>query len=174
MCHNEPWEDGHGRLQHGRKKNDQLFRFRKRSIVLLFTYLSMLITPWALTCILVHHPISRPSYLDQAIGLTERDISEMEQWYSFIRILDGITSTIAVPVVSALLAQAAVIYTQRRKSSQKLGIRQMLALADGGWKNPIVLWNAVALPGKREELISSTPFLWGAAALTLLGKCTKP
>jgi hypothetical protein len=150
------------------EQKDEIFRYRKRSIVLLSTYITVLLVPWILTCILMFRPISKPSYINQAGNYSAADIEDMERWYSAVDILNKIAATVAVPATSALLAQAAVVYTQRRKSGQHLSVHQMAALADRGWASLPTLWEA---SGNFDTAsASSTSFLWFAAALTLLGK----
>ncbi|KAH7322805.1 hypothetical protein B0I35DRAFT_188452 [Stachybotrys elegans] len=149
-----------GQLQdhHGR------FRYRKRYMVALLVYLALLITPWALTCVLMFRPINMPSYLNLAGDYDDADFDNVELWYRGIDIANRIAATAAVPVVSSLLAHGVVVYTQRRDPHQTLSLRQMMPLADRGWMDFSALLDATSHIGPS----SSTPFLWGAAALILL------
>ena len=93
------------------------------------------------------------------------DIYVMQRWNTATDILHNIASVLAVPIVSALLAYGAVIYTQRRKASQDLNIRQMFALADRGWTDTLTLWFSLRKPDRKQ----SSPYLWYGAFLILLG-----
>ena len=48
-------------------------------------------------------------------------------------VLHGIAAVIALPVMYALLARAAVVYSQRTNAKQTLNVRQLFALADGNF-----------------------------------------
>jgi hypothetical protein len=44
--------------------------------------------------------------------LSEKDLKATLKWLTTIKLLNFISSSITVPIVSALLAQAAVVFTQ--------------------------------------------------------------
>ena len=69
-----------------------------------------------------------------------------------------------MPIVSALLAHGAVVYTQRREVQQKQAttLRQTFALADRGWMDISLLWNA------HMHRLMSSKYLWLAAGLLAL------
>ncbi|KAJ7849488.1 hypothetical protein B0H14DRAFT_3452418 [Mycena olivaceomarginata] len=50
-----------------------------------------------------------------------------------IRVLNSISGVLVVPVVGTILAQAAVVFAQRRRPKQDLNLVQLFALADRGW-----------------------------------------
>lgn len=87
--------------------------------------------------------------------------------------VNSIASIITVPIISALLAQAAVVYAQRRRKDQYLSVRQVFALADGGWSNLHVMKDA--WPPWRSNSghrgAASSHFLWLAAIFLLLCEC---
>lgn len=141
-------------------------RYRRRVVYLLALYLPVLICPWVLTCIVMHRPLSHPSYTDIQGGITTRDVEVMKGVAIFVNALAKISSTLAVPVVSALLSQAAVVYVgiQRLGNDRRLNVRQLFALADRGWSDLPILWEALS-----DNTISSS-LLWMGAGLVFIGK----
>ena len=141
-----------------------LLRYRRTSLWLLACYLPFLILPWILTCIMANRPPSLPSYYDQKGEYCYYTYLSMLFWLAFVRILNSIAAVLVVPITSALLAQGAVVYTQRRKSEQKLNLRQTFALSDRGWTDIPILWSAYRKRGMASK------YLKLAACLLLLSK----
>jgi hypothetical protein len=117
------------------KSNDvassvQTLRCRQKSIWLLALYLPLLVIPWIATCILMSRPIGLPSYIDQQGRYSPNDVRNMGRWLKSVDVLGKISGVLAVPVNSALIAQAAVRYTQRQKAIQSLRVEQLFTLAD--------------------------------------------
>lgn len=141
-------------------------RYRRRIVYLLAFYLPVLICPWVLTCIVMYRPLSHPSYTDIQGGITTRDVEVMKGVAIFVNALAKISSTLAVPVVSALLSQAVVVYVGTRRSGheRRLNVRQLFALADRGWSDLPILWEALS-----DNTISSS-LLWMGAGLVCIGK----
>lgn len=141
-------------------------RYRRRTLYLLAFYLPVLVFPWVLTCITMYRPLSHPSYIDQQLGITTRDVETMKGVAILVNVLGKIASTLAMPVVSALLSQAAVVYVGNRRAEQSrwLNVRQLFALADRGWSDFPILWAAL-----RDKTISSK-FLWMGAGLVCIGE----
>lgn len=141
-------------------------RHRRRILYLLAFYVPGLVLPWVLTCIAMYRPLSHPSYIDQQGGITKRDVDIMKGVAIFVNALGKISSTLAVPVVSALLSQAAVIFVGNRRvgHSRRLNVRQLFALADRGWSDLPILWTAMG-----DHTISSR-FLWMGAGLICIGE----
>ncbi|TDZ39112.1 hypothetical protein C8035_v005705 [Colletotrichum spinosum] len=138
-------------------------KYRKASIWLLAMYLPFLIVPWCLTCVMMFRPISFPAYLNQNSPVTVEDARSMESWLTAVNILSKIGATMAIPVVSAILAHAAVVYSQRRKPSDTLNAYQLVALADRGWLDfPTLRRSFTAGP------VSASWFLWQGALIMLL------
>ncbi|KAI0161798.1 hypothetical protein GGR52DRAFT_586027 [Hypoxylon sp. FL1284] len=144
-------------------KDDPALRYRKTPIFLLLIYLPTLIVPWVLLCIMTKRPLGSSSYYDptgahyisNAAGVFAADL------------LKSINAVLAVPIISTLLAHAAVVYATRRRRDQKLNVQQLFALADKGWSNYLLLLTA-NFRGK------SSRFLWLGALLVTLGAILQP
>ena len=141
-----------------------LLRYRKRSLCLLACYLPFLIVPWVLTCVMAIRPLSLPSYYNQKGEYGADLFWVMFLWLAFVRVLNAIASLLTFPVISALLAQGAVVYSQRRKAKQALDMRQTFALADRGWASIPLLWSARHGDG------TSSKYLWLAAGLLTISR----
>ncbi|KAF2140108.1 uncharacterized protein K452DRAFT_299507 [Aplosporella prunicola CBS 121167] len=147
-------------------------RYNWRPFFLLLFYIPVLVIPWVLTCILAYHPLNASSYYIQAGGLSPDQVSSVSSTIIAIRVLNSVASVATIPVIGAVLAQAAVVYTQKRKSDQSLTLRQTLALADRGWGDIGVLWDA--LRGDRGRAGAASLFLWFAALLIVIGAVQQP
>lgn len=112
-----------------------VFRYRKTPLVLVLIYFITLVVPWILICILAYRPLSASSYYE---AHPTKDINSAP--YTFARALSTINGVLAIPIISALLGSAAVIYVTRRKANQKLSVAQLFALADRGWASVPLLW----------------------------------
>ncbi|KAK3719604.1 hypothetical protein LTR37_004141 [Vermiconidia calcicola] len=113
---------------------------------------------------MTRRPPNLSSYYDQTGRYGANLWSIMLFWTAFVRVLNAIASLATVPVISALLAQGAVVYCQRRNIKQRLNLRQTFALADRGWTDIAILWDA--LPWSHS---SGSMFLWLAAGLLFVG-----
>jgi hypothetical protein len=118
------------------------FQYRTRSLWISALYLPLLIIPWIITCVMMFRPVGKPSYGDH-VGtdtLTDEDAQEIRRWITAAQAMSMIATVIALPVISALLAQAAVRYLQRQREGQSLSLAQVFALADRGWADlPLLL-----------------------------------
>ncbi|KAF4450603.1 hypothetical protein F53441_6264 [Fusarium austroafricanum] len=117
-------------------KDQQVLRYRRRSLWIFIVYLPILVVPWVITCILMNRPINKSSYTDPAGSITPRDVYLWNRWRIASRTLTAITGVIGIPIVSCLLAHGAVVYSQRRSAGQKLSVLQLFSLADRKWLNP--------------------------------------
>ncbi|KAH8660263.1 hypothetical protein BX600DRAFT_499472 [Xylariales sp. PMI_506] len=136
---------------------DRTLHYRKTPIWLLALYLPTLIVPWILTCVTSYWNLrsNRPFAVGGVVAIL------------FIELLDSINSVLVVPIISTLLAHAAVVYTMRRAADQKLTLLQLFTLADKKWTDIPTLWSAKTT-GK------SSGFLWLAALLLLFSAVLGP
>lgn len=152
------------------KQSRLAFLYRKTSMWLLIFYVPLLLIPWILTCVLSGHPgdsqDTARQYLPQS-GLMPNGVLSILSWVAAIRTLGSIAGVATIPVMSALLGQAAVVYTQRRKQGQELSMRQTFTLADRRWSDITVLYDAFKNRGSARP---ASRFLWLAMALILLSK----
>lgn len=58
-------------------------------------------------------------------------------------VLNSIAGLVTIPFLSALLGQAAVVFCQKQRPEQSLGLLDMFALADRGWTNVGVIWASI-------------------------------
>ncbi|KAI1176376.1 hypothetical protein F4777DRAFT_273756 [Nemania sp. FL0916] len=135
------------------------FRHRRTPICLLTLYIPTLIVPWVLIVV-----TSRSTtFLNQTGNAYVSSAAAVLA----ARLLSSINGVLAVPIISTLLAHAAVVYAMRRRHDQKLTVQQLFALADKGWTDIPLLFKARS-NGK------SSRFLWLAAILILLGVILQP
>ncbi|KAK4175095.1 hypothetical protein QBC36DRAFT_379638 [Triangularia setosa] len=147
-------------------------RYYGTAAVIAVSYLALLIMPWVLTCILHYRPIAagRPCYEGLPGRTASRrypalDTNKGPQFLFAIQALNAVTTLVSIPVILALLARAAVVYSQRRTSKQTLNARQLFTLADGGWLTGVytplsifavsLLAMAVTLPLVRSLIVST-------------------
>lgn len=140
-------------------------RYHKTSIWLLVLYLPTLIVPWVLTCVLDRRPLGHSTYWDQTGNGPTTDVNVVP--ILFIQLLSSLNSVLVIPIISTLLAHAAVVYAMRRAPDQKLDMLQLFVLADKKWTDITTLWSA-RTNGKESR------FLWHAALLVLVAAVTGP
>lgn len=111
--------------------------FRQSIIPLLIAtaYLVFLLVPWVLTCIIARNPNFILTTSSRYKYDVDRRYSANYTILTAIDALNALAVVLSLPVLSSLLARAAVVFTQRRKENQKLTVRQLVALADRGWWN---------------------------------------
>ncbi|KAJ4985530.1 hypothetical protein SVAN01_09001 [Stagonosporopsis vannaccii] len=145
-------------------KKKPILRTHKRAFLLLFFYIPLVVIPWIITMIMVYRPLTRPSWV-RVQGFWQKDYKIMRGWATAIPIMNAFAAIIAITVTSAVVAQAAVVFAQRRHSGQQLNVKHLLGLADRVWIDLGALPHNVA-QGKT----SLRCFLLGAAALIILGE----
>jgi hypothetical protein len=128
-------------------------------------------------------------------GFLDHDVSNMREWKVGLDVLNSITGLITskqqayqtlpathantanydpVPVLSALLAQAAVVFCQRRKPDEFLSLIDMFALADCGWTSAPLIWSSIRVRQRKLGRKSGAAFLLPAAGLILFGAIQQP
>ncbi|KAI7157093.1 hypothetical protein KC349_g5825 [Hortaea werneckii] len=149
-------------------------RYRKRYAAILAFYLALLILPWVFTCVLSKRPISHPTYYNQRGEFGGWIYVELLSWMAAVNVLNTIASVITIPVLSCLVAQAAVVYCQRRKKAQAINLRQTLVLADRGWLDLAALWDPIAAFFNSTPYSGSTRFQWIAFGLFVVAVVQPP
>jgi hypothetical protein len=151
-------------------------RYRARALWLLALYVPLLVMPWMLTCILSRRPVMARSYVAQQ-GFSAADMASMRNWKRAVDVLSSIAGLVTIPLLSALLAQGAVVFSQRRRPGQFLSLPDLFALVDGGWTSVAALWSSLKTRGKKgpgREVKFARWYLLPGAALILLGAIQQP
>jgi hypothetical protein len=107
-------------------------RHRTRHLWLLAFYVPLIVVPRALTCVLAQRPLHTSSYTKQKDFL-DNSISTFRNREITIDVLNTIAALVTIPFLSALLAQAAVVFTQRRQDGEILILHDLFLLADREW-----------------------------------------
>lgn len=116
-------------------------RYRRTTLWMIILYLVLLIAPWVTNVILMYEASNTKGFKQRG-GRSLNRVINLEGWYAASLVLDKIQALLAIPIVSGLLAQAAVVYSQRRTAAQELSVRQLMALADRSWADVPGLWAA--------------------------------
>lgn len=136
-------------------------RYRAKPALIATAYVIVLVVPWILTCVLSSRTV-RQSWDNS--GAVERETAENLHRVSFlIDALNLIAAVAALPVIYALLARAAVVFSQRTDNRKTLNLKELMALADRNFVRDGFLGRIGA---------KSSLFLLGVA-LVLLGKLLK-
>ncbi|KAJ3463867.1 hypothetical protein MRS44_008653 [Fusarium solani] len=160
------------RRQTGLAKDEQLLRYRKRLAWIFAFYFPLLVLPWIFTAILMFRPINLHSYINQTGGYTLKDVANLERLRVAVYALTQIAATPGIPIVSTLLAHRAVVYTQRRRTSQHLSLLQMFTLADRQWLHVRHIWKSLTTLPKSWN--SSSTYLRLAAVLICITAVQPP
>ncbi|CEI39870.1 hypothetical protein FVEN_g2148 [Fusarium venenatum] len=132
------------------EKNPPLVRYRKRSMWILTFYLPILNVPWVIACILMHHPVFFPSYINQRGEYSMTDVQKIQDWATAAIVLSRITVTLALPIVSALMAQAVVMYSQLKRKAKKRNSTyssSLPSLTEDGW-----IYQSYGPPASEEDI----------------------
>ncbi|TLD33232.1 hypothetical protein PspLS_01116 [Pyricularia sp. CBS 133598] len=104
------------------------------TLVVFMVYLVLLLISWVAACVYSLRPsLSTSNYEDAQGKLSPEALQSVTSWTTAIRALNTAVAISTIPVVSAILAHAAVVYAQRENESNKLSPRQLLSLADEPW-----------------------------------------
>lgn len=170
------WPENHSRHDIDREiqplhleKEEYLDRpkYHKHAILLLVAYIPLITIPWALTCVMARRPLGASSFYNQ-IGFSKSEITKINGWVTAINVVNSIGSVVTIPILSALVAQAAVVYSQKHKTGQTFRLNHLIALADRGWTDPSVLGKSWTWRERGSNSVRN--FLYFAAVVVLLGK----
>jgi hypothetical protein len=103
-------------------------RRRKTPAVLATSYVAVLAGAWVTTCVLSSRTIRQSA--DNSGAVTRDTAVHLDRVAFLIDVLNFIAALAAMPVIYALLARAAVVFSQRTSREKTLGVRQLFALAD--------------------------------------------
>ncbi|KAF2826191.1 hypothetical protein CC86DRAFT_293228 [Ophiobolus disseminans] len=142
---------------------------------MLVLYSLLVIVPWILTLILAQRPIGAESYIYQK-GFSESNIRIIRNWKVAVDVLNSIAGLITIPFLSALLAQAAVVFCQRGQAEEFLRLPDLFVLSDRGWTHPHAVWASIW--SRKKQTVTGTKwtgsFLIPAAWLLIIGALQQP
>lgn len=146
-------------------------------IVALYSCLAT--TAWVFICVLVYRPLTAPSYSSDYLDKTDGNqwlsyqhgnIASLyninERFFRAARVLQSISSGLAIPITSATCSRAAVAFVQRNSRRTRLTMRQTVTLADKGWTS-LEIWFRLMKPEGWKRY--GSPFLMLAILLNALG-----
>lgn len=113
-------------------------KYHKLAIFLLILYIPLVIIPWALICIMAERPLSASSYYNQH-GLSNLEIDRIEKWVVSMNVLNSIGSLTTIPVLSTLIAQAAVVYSHQHHKDSNYLFQYLVVFADRDWTDAVTL-----------------------------------
>ncbi|KAF3031518.1 hypothetical protein E8E12_000544 [Didymella heteroderae] len=116
------------------KKPKSVLRTHKSAFFLIAFYVAIILTSWIVTARLSFRPLTKPSWT-YAPGISYKDYKLMQAWARAIPILNAVAAVLAVPIISSVIAQATVVFAQKRHPGQQMSVRQLFTLADRSWGN---------------------------------------
>lgn len=147
---------------HSPPEENHQSKYHKHALILLSLYVPLMTIPWTLSCVMSHRPVMAPSYYTQQ-GLLRKDVERIRGWMTAINVFNAIAGLITIPILTALVAQASAVYTERHSARGTLKSSHLFALADRVWTNPLVAT-------KSSVSTSFGAFIAFAASVILLGK----
>lgn len=112
----------------------------------MIIYFPLVTLPWIATVLLSYRPFSRSTYYYPK-GFDATEHKQMQKWVTAIYVLNSIASTLALPIVSFVIAQTAVVFSQKRPSERQLSVRDIFAFADRAWLDISVLLKLIRAKG---------------------------
>jgi hypothetical protein len=136
------------------------------ALLLITIYTTLTLFSWIAICKAVkafnQDTLGTDSYLVD-------ELSSIRRRYEAARIIQSFVAIITIPMTSAICANAAVIFAQKKNRSNAFTLRQLLVLANESWANPSQ-WPRVA---NRWRSYGSS-FVLGTTLLTILGASILP
>ena len=130
----EPSGDDKQRDEPAALTERRLLHHRTKSTWIVACYSILLLLPWSLTVAINYRSIGGASYFDQAGRYARSQFDRNFPIIGLINIVNAIAALVTIPVIDAVLSQAAIAFTQRTNSHRTLRLGQTLALADRRWK----------------------------------------
>lgn len=147
----------------GDQPQPALLRRRPNAALIAIAYLAVLLTPWIVTCVLGSRTVWQSDNRSHSGALSSGTAASLHRVAYLVEVLNAVAALAAVPVIYALLARAAVVFSQRTDIKKTLSVRQLFALAD---RRFLSLWpRGPATAGK-----AGTRLAAAGAVLVLLGE----
>jgi hypothetical protein len=153
------------RVDHDAKRHQP--KYHIHAMVLILIYVPLLVLPWILTCVIAKRPLSATSYFNSR-GFEDSEIKHMYNSARAVNVMNSVGSLVTIPILSALIAQAAAAYSHKHRSNPNFRLQHLVALADRGWTDPIALARSWRWPRRGSGVRYLLHF---ASLLVLLGKC---
>ena len=119
----------------------------EESFLIFLAYTPLMAIPWVALCV-----IDLRTSIDSPLGVGMSDLDTWRNLMDAIPVISMVAAVLSVPMVSALLARAAVHFAQRRKEKlQALSVRQLFALADRRWAR---LWPLIDDEADRSSFVT--------------------
>ena len=145
-------------------------KYHYAAVWMITLYLPFVIVPWVVTINLSYRPISQHTntyYYPE--GFTPEEYKQMQSWIRAIKILNSIASLLAVPVVSFVIAQLSVVFSQQRAPTRQLSVRDVFSLSDRAWADISVLFKLIRAKGHGSRAFNN--FITLASGLLLISEC---
>lgn len=130
-------------------------------LIIALTYTLLAVFAWTVLCVLTYKPITTAHYREFPLGCSAGDpehadtllpdtltgtrdanpqslFARNENWLQTVRVVQALVSVLTIPVVSAVCARAAVVFTQSSSKRGGLSLRKTITLASRGWNEPKV------------------------------------
>jgi hypothetical protein len=154
-------------LRVGHDAKSHRAKYHIHAMVLILVYVPLLVLPWVLTCVIAKRPLNATSYFNSR-GFEDSEIRHMYDSARAIDVLNSVGSLVTIPILSALIAQAAAAYSHKHHSNPDFRLQHLVALADRGWTDPVALVKSWRWPRRGSGV---RYLLHSASLLVLLGKC---
>ncbi|CAI6334268.1 unnamed protein product [Periconia digitata] len=123
-------------------------KYHYAAIWLIGLYIPFVIIPWTATVVLSYRPIAKfANTYYYPPGFTTDEFKHLQSWVTAVNVLNSIASLLAVPVVSFVIAQTAVVFSQQKTPTRQLSVRDVFALADRAWTDVSVLFKLLRAKG---------------------------
>lgn len=147
----------------------RLLQSHTMALWLVSMFAAVTIFAWTITCVLSYKPIQFGTYYDKTGKYNRKQYDGNDRWRRLSRVLMSLLSNVSIPLTSAICARAVAVYCQCCSKLRKpnLTMRQMLALADKGWTDTMVL-SGLVIPYANRRM--GSPLLILSALLCGLGR----
>ncbi|OKL61784.1 hypothetical protein UA08_02219 [Talaromyces atroroseus] len=149
--------------QHQDTRNTTSLRPNYYILIPMALYTALVVYTWVVICVIARGPRA----------MQNEDL-RYRQYYA-ARITQSIVSVATLPVISAVCACAAAVFVQNQRDTNSLSLRQVMALADRKWTNPLAYRYFVSLTRTPAALKKfGTSFLYLAMFTHTIGAITYP
>nr|GAT61411.1 predicted protein [Mycena chlorophos] len=128
--------------------------FLRRSPSIMYStlfYIALALYAWVVTCILSHRPIGANHYGVDVLNADNNGYGwvgaiyyhalyvKSERYFKAARVIQSIVSVLTIPVASAVVTRAAVVFLQSAGRRRNISLRKAMALSDRSWTDVSVI-----------------------------------